>query len=103
MTALILRSEWPFTEWETCRTQKTRENGKENGPGPKWPKNGRRNGEKNGQNPILGSIFPFRRPFFGHFGLGAIFICVGQVSLSVHGHSDRNHNQFARKDLSVTS
>ena len=48
----------------------------ENGPRPemakKWPPK-RKNGPQNGQNPILGSIFPFRRPFFGHFGPGAIF------------------------------
>ena len=70
---LILRLKWPYTEWETAPTQKSRENGKENEARngqkmaaeiEKWP--------KNGQYPILGPIFPFRRPFFGHFGLGAI-------------------------------
>ena len=43
---------------------------------PKW---------KNGQKVHLESIFPFRRPFFGHFGPGAIFhwagfpFCIGPL------------------------
>ena len=69
--ALDLRSEWPFTEWKTCPTQKSRENGKENG---KWPQ--ARNCQKMaakmgkmGQNPILGSM----SPFFTFFALFHIF------------------------------
>ena len=38
---LLLRSKWPYTEGETGPTQKSRENGKENG---KWPQ--ARNGRK---------------------------------------------------------
>ena len=49
----------------------------ENGPGPGTAENGccnGKNGPRNGhQNPFWGSIFPFRRPFFAHFGPGAIF------------------------------
>ena len=44
-------------------------------PGLKWPKNGRRNGKNREKWPKshFGAIFPFRRPFFGHFRPGAIF------------------------------
>ena len=98
-----LRSKWPYTEWETGPTQKSRENGKENG---KWPQ--ARNGQKmaaemekwpkKGQNPILGPIFPFRLAIFwpfrawGHFPFSFPFsrdFCVGPVSHSVYGHFDR--------------
>ena len=68
---------WPSTEWKAGPTQKARENGKRNG---KWPqaRNGRKmafgkNGPQNGSLAHFLAIFPFRRPFFGHFGLGAIF------------------------------
>ena len=64
-------------------------------PGLKWPKNGRRdgkNGEKMAKIRILGAIFPFRWPFFGHFRPGTIFhshfsriFCAGQVSHSPKG------------------
>ena len=40
-----------------------------NGPtGPRCPKKGRRNGKTAKLNPILGPIFPFRRPSSAHFG-----------------------------------
>ena len=68
----------PYTESGTGLAQKSRENGKEDG---KWPQacNDRKmatemeNWETKGQNPILGSMFPFGLPFFGHFRPGAIF------------------------------
>ena len=45
---------------------------KEFGPKPemakKWPLNG-----KLAKIPFWGCILPFRRPFLGHFGLGAVF------------------------------
>ena len=71
-------------------------------PGLKSPKSGRRNG-KNGQNPILGSIFPFRWPFFGHFRPGAIFhfishffrfLCAGPVS---------HHRRRKKKNLKIAN
>ena len=48
-------------------------------PGPKWPKNGRRNGK---MDPKMGclAIFPFRWQFFGHFGPGAIFHFLSHFS-----------------------
>ena len=67
-------------------------------PRPTWPKNGHRDG-KMAKRPILGSIFPFRRPFFGHLRAWSHFLfsvsflwdfCVGPVSHSVYGHFDRN-------------
>ena len=76
---LELRSKWPFTEWETGPTQKSRENGKENG---KWPQaqHGQKMAaemEKWAQNGIL-AIFWLFFHFGGHFlaisGLGPFFI-----------------------------
>ena len=48
-------------------------------PGPKWPKNGRRNGKMDPEMGFL-AIFPFRRPFFGHLGPGAIFHFLAHLS-----------------------
>ena len=48
---------------------KKMENGSRTEMAEKWPPKWT-NGHENG---ILGSIFPFRWPFFGHFGPGAIF------------------------------
>ena len=70
----------------------------ENGPRPEMAKNWPPKW-KNGQNPILGFIFPFRWPFFGHFGPVAILhflshfqgiFASARISNSVDGHSDLN-------------
>ena len=72
---LALRSKWPFTEWETDPTQESQKNGKETG---NW-RTGRRLAvemekmAQSSQNPFLGSIFLFWRPFFCHFRPGSIF------------------------------
>ena len=56
----------------------------------KWPqaRNGRRmaakmekNGPQNEILAILGSIFPFRQPFFAHVGPGAIFLFQSHFSV----------------------
>ena len=59
-------SKWPCTEWEAGPTQKSRENGKENG---KWPeaRNGRKMAEEMEKCTKKMAKVPFRGPFF-HFG-----------------------------------
>ena len=86
---LVLRLKWPFTGWETGPEQKSRENGKENGksrengkengngPAAKWPKVGVEMEKNEPLKRDFGqflAIFPFRRPFSGHFGLGPFSI-----------------------------
>ena len=92
---LRLRLKWPFTEWETGPTQKSRENEKENG---KWPhaRNGRKLALKMENGPF-GQLF-------GHFRCGAgplsIFFlilagfCSGPTSHSVHGHFNHKVTVF---------